>query len=106
MKVTDSMRRCLIPVDQHGEAIRFWHGSRADEWSWHINRAPMTQQVHRCIRVGLISAASRDRVVLSDLGQRVLVAATWTGRTAKTVTASGMLGRSRTASGRIPGRAN
>ena len=72
MKLTHSMRQCLIQLHRAGEGIRYWHGTRGDEWSWRINDASMTQQVDRCIRARLIDVASRDRVVLSDLGQRVL----------------------------------
>ena len=72
MKLTNSMRRCLILLDESGEASRVWYGKRGDEWSWRINGAPMTNQVDRCIRAGLAHVAHQDRVVLSRLGQRVL----------------------------------
>ena len=72
MKVTDSMRRCLILLDQSGEALRVWYGRQGSEWSWRINGVPMTYQVDRCIRAGLAHLSNRDRVVLSGLGQRVL----------------------------------
>ena len=72
MKLTNSMRRCLILLDQSGEASRVWYGKRGDEWSWRINGAPMTNQVDRCIRAGLAHVTHQDRVVLSRLGQRVL----------------------------------
>ena len=72
MKLTNSMRRCLILLDQSGEASRVWYGKRGDQWSWRINGAPMTSQVDRCIRAGLARLAHQDRVVLSGLGQRVL----------------------------------
>ena len=72
MKLTTSMRRCLILLDRSGEALRVWSGQRGSEWSWRINDAPMTFQVDRCIRAGLLDVASRDRVVLSPLGQRIL----------------------------------
>ena len=62
MNVTDSMRTCLILLDQSGEALRVWRGKRGDEWSWRINGAPMTYQVDRCIRGGLAHLANRDRV--------------------------------------------
>jgi hypothetical protein len=72
MKITRSMRRCLILLDREGEAIRIWYGKGGDQWSWRIAGAPVTQQVHRCIQARLVELASRDRVVLSPLGQRVL----------------------------------
>ena len=72
MKLTMSMRRCLILLDRSGEALRVWSGQRGYEWSWRINDAPMSNQVDRCIRAGLLDVASRDRVVLSPLGQRIL----------------------------------
>jgi hypothetical protein len=72
MKLTMSMRRCLILLEQSGEALRVWSGTRGYEWTWRINDAPMSIQVDRCIRAGLLEVASRDRVVLSPLGQRIL----------------------------------
>jgi hypothetical protein len=72
MKLTRSMRRCLILLDRSGEAVRVWSGKRGHEWSWRINNTPMTQPVDRCLRAGLLDIPSRDRVVLSPLGQRVL----------------------------------
>ena len=72
MKVTSSMRRCLVLLARSGEASRVWYGSRGNEWSWRIDGAPMSHPVDRCIRAGLLDLASRDRVVLSPLGQRVL----------------------------------
>ena len=72
MKLTMSMRWCLILLDQSGEALRVWSGKRGYEWSWRINDAAMSIQVDRCIRAGLLDVASRDRVVLSPLGQRIL----------------------------------
>ena len=72
MKLTMSMRRCLILLEQSGEAVRVWSGTRGYEWTWRINDSPMTFQVDRCIRAGLLDVASRDRVVLSPLGQRIL----------------------------------
>jgi hypothetical protein len=72
MKLTGSMRRCLLLLARHGEALRVWYGKRGHEWSWRINGAAMTLQVDRCIRAGLLDVASRDRVVLSPLGQRVM----------------------------------
>ena len=82
MKLTDSMRRCLILLARSGEGTRVWHGTRGDEWSWHIDGAPMTQQVDRCIRGGLVTPASRDRIVLSELGRRVLSTQARPGRRA------------------------
>lgn len=76
MKVTSSMRRCLLLLQRDGEALRVWYGKRGHEWSWRIDGEPMTQQVDRCIRAGLLQVASRDRVVVSSLGERVLVALT------------------------------
>ncbi len=75
MRLTSSMRRCLTLLDRDGEAIRVWFGRGGDEWSWRIGGAPMTYQVDRCIRAGLLRVESRDRVVLSALGQRVLASA-------------------------------
>ena len=72
MKLTNSMRRCLILLDRHGEAIRVWYGPRGYEWSWHINGTSMSGSVDRCILAGLAHLAHQDRVVLSGLGQRVL----------------------------------
>ena len=72
MRLTPSMRRCLALLDQNGEALRVWHGSRAHEWSWHIGEIPMGQPIDRCIQAGLLNQASRDRLVLSPLGQRVV----------------------------------
>ena len=72
MKLTNSMRRCLLLLARNGEALRVWYGKSGDEWSWRINGAPMTLQVDRCLRAGLLDLASRDRVVLSPLGQRVM----------------------------------
>jgi hypothetical protein len=72
MKLTTAMRRCLLLFDRHGEGVRVWYGARGHEWSWRVNGAPMTHQVDRCIRAGLLDVASRDRVILSPLGQRVL----------------------------------
>ncbi len=72
MKLTGSMRRCLTQLDRSGEALRVWCGKGESEWSWRIEGAPMTQQVDRCIRAGLLQVASRDRVILSPLGQRVV----------------------------------
>jgi hypothetical protein len=72
MKLTMSMRRCLILLEQSGEALRVWSGTRGYEWTWRINDAAMSIQVDRCIRAGLLDVASRDRVVLSPLGQRIL----------------------------------
>jgi len=72
MKLTTSMHRCLILLDRSGEALRVWSGQRGYEWTWRINDSPMTFQVDRCIRAGLLDVASRDRVVLSPLGQRIL----------------------------------
>jgi hypothetical protein len=72
MKLTGSMRRCLLLLARHGEALRVWYGKSGHEWSWRINGAAMTLQVDRCIRAGLLDVASRDRVVLSPLGQRVM----------------------------------
>jgi hypothetical protein len=72
MKLTDSMRRCLLLLDRYGEALRVWSGSRGYQWSWRINGTPMSYPVERCIRAGLLDLASQDRVVLSPLGKRVL----------------------------------
>jgi hypothetical protein len=72
MKLTDSMRRCLILLARNGEALRVWYGTRGHEWCWRINGAPMTLQVDRCIRAGLLDLESRDRVVLSPRGRLVL----------------------------------
>ena len=72
MKLTTSMRRCLLLLAHHGEALRVWYGRHGHEWSWRIDGAPMTQQVDRCIRAGLLQVAGRDRVVVSSLGRRVL----------------------------------
>jgi ribosomal protein S27AE len=72
MKLTDSMRRCLVLLARHGEALRVWCGKSGYEWSWRIDGAAMTSQVDRCIRAGYLDLASRDRVVLSPLGQRVM----------------------------------
>jgi hypothetical protein len=72
MKLTGSMRRCLVLLARNGEALRVWYGKRGHEWSWRINGTPMTHQVDRCIQAGLLDIADRDRVVLSPLGQRVM----------------------------------
>src|SRR5215211_3658094 len=72
MKLTTSMHRCLILLDRSGEALRVWSGTRGYEWTWRIEDAPMSIQVDRCIRAGLLDVASWDRVVLSPLGQRIL----------------------------------
>ena len=72
MKLTASMRRCLILLDRYGEALRVWSGSRSYQWSWRINGIAVTRPVDRCIRAGFLDLASRDRVVLSPLGQRVM----------------------------------
>ena len=72
MKLTSAMRRCVTLIDQNGEALRVWHGPRGSEWSWHIGGTAMSRQVDQCIRAGLVSVASRDRLVLSPLGQRVV----------------------------------
>jgi hypothetical protein len=72
MKLTTSMHRCLILLDRSGEALRVWSGTRGYEWTWRINDTPMSIHVDRCIRAGLLEVTSRDRVVLSPLGQRIL----------------------------------
>ena len=72
MKITDPMRRCLFLLDCHGAALRVWYGSRGHEWSWHIDGVAMSRSVDRCFRAGLVTAESRDRLVLSPLGRRVL----------------------------------
>ena len=77
MKLTSSMRRCLILLSQSGEALRVC-GKRDYEWTWRINGAPMSFPVDRCIRAGLLDLATRDRVVLSPLGKRVVGALTLT----------------------------
>ena len=76
MKLTSSMRRCLILLSQSGEALRVWSGRRIAEWTWRINGTPMSYSIDRCIRAGLLEVASRDRVVLSPLGKRVVGALT------------------------------
>jgi hypothetical protein len=72
MKLTAAMRRCLTLLDRNGEALRVWSGSRGHEWSWRIGETPMTQSINRCIQAGLLNQVSRDRLVLSPLGQRVV----------------------------------
>jgi hypothetical protein len=72
MRITSSMHKCLARLEREGEAVRVWFGKGGDQWSWRVGGAPMTQQVHRCFQAGLVQLASRDRVVLSLLGQRVL----------------------------------
>jgi hypothetical protein len=72
MKLTDSMRRCLILLDQYGEALRVWSGSHGYQWSWRINGIPVTRPVDRCILAGLVRVETPDRVILSPRGRLVL----------------------------------
>jgi hypothetical protein len=41
MKLTDSMRKCLLLLDRYGEALRIWSGSSGYQWSWRINGTPI-----------------------------------------------------------------
>ncbi len=72
MEITNSMRRCLILLEQYDEAVRVWSGPRGYDWSWRINGTAMSYGVDRCIRAGLVRDEGRDRVVLSSLGRKVL----------------------------------
>jgi hypothetical protein len=62
MKLTNSMRRCLILLARNGEVLWVWYGKSGHEWCWRINGTRMSSPVDCCMRAafGIGSFSPRE----------------------------------------------